>query len=480
MKKLYVYILNSFTGTFIITFLIVVFVFLMQFLWLYVDDFVGKGLELDIMMKLFFYMSTTFVPMALPLAILLASLMSFGNFGEHYELVAMKASGISLWKVMRPLVYFSILMSILAFIFSNSILPVTTLKSKVLLFDVRKQKLAFDIKEGIFYKDLENYVIYVGKKGKDGSSIYDVKIYDHSEHNGNTRVMTADSGLMMVGANQRSIVFTLYNGYDYSEVNDGEDYRNKRPFERLKFKEERITLSLEDFDMKHSDEEMYKSHQSMMNLNQLKVSLDSLDVRYAQKKQYFSESFMRRMSHADFFDTVASNNGIVPISDTLTWPLLEKMESGERAYVVDMALNMARNSKDNVNFNKVDLTSQKENIKKHQKEFHKKFTLSFACLIFFFIGAPLGSIMRKGGFGLPVVISVLFFVFYYVTSTMTERMAVYGDLNMFLGVWTSSLVLLPIGVFLTMKATSDSQLLDGESWRKNFMKIAKFFKKSKQ
>ena len=189
---------------------------------------------------------------------------------------------------------------------------------------------------------------------------------------------------------------------------------------------------------------------------------------------------MRRMSHANFLDTIAANDSIVPISDTLTWPLLSKMESGERAYVVDMALNMARNAKDNVNFNKVDITSQKENIKKPQTEFHKKFTLSFACLIFFFIGAPVGSIMRRGGFGLPVVISVLFFVFYYVTSTMTERMAVYGDLNMFLGVWTSSLVQLPIGVLLTVKATSDSQLLDGESWSRAFMKIAKFFKKSKQ
>lgn len=477
MKKLHVYILKSFIGTFILTFLIVVFVFLMQFLWLYVDDFVGKGLEMDIMMKLFFYMSTTFVPMALPLAILLASLMSFGNLGEHYELVAMKASGISMWKVMRPLVYFSVLMSIMAFIFSNSILPVTTLKSKVLLFDVRKQKLAFDIKEGIFYKDMENYVIYVGKKGKDGSSIYDVKIYDHSDHNGNTRVMTADSGLMMVGANQRSIVFTLYDGYDYSEVTDGDNYKQKRPFERMKFREERITISLADFDMQHSDEDMYKSHQAMMNLNQLKTSLDSLDVRYTQKKQYFAESFIRRMSHAGLLDTVPQNESSILVADTLTWPLLQNMESGERAYVVDMALNMARNAKDNVNFNKVDLTSQKENIKKHQKEFHKKFTLSFACLIFFFIGAPLGTIMRRGGFGLPVVISVLFFVFYYVLSTMTERMAVYGDLNMFLGVWTPSLVLLPIGIVLTVKATSDSPLLDGESWYKAFSKILTLFKK---
>ncbi len=480
LKKLHIYIVNSFIGTFILTFLIVVFVFLMQFLWLYVDDFVGKGLELDILMKLFFYMSTTFVPMALPLAILLASLMSFGNMGEHYELVAMKASGISIWKVMRPLVYFSVLMSIFAFVFSNSILPVTTLKSKVLLFDVRKQKLAFDIKEGIFYKDMENYVIYVGKKGKDGSSIYDVKIYDHSEHNGNTRVMTADSGMMRVGANQRSIVFTLYDGYDYTDVTSGEDYKTKRPFERLKFKEERITLSLEDFDMKHSDEEMYKSHQAMMNINQLKVTLDSLNVRYDQKKKYFAESFMLRMSHAGLLDSIAASDTATLVSDTLSWPLLDKMGAGERAYVVDMALNMARNAKDNVNFNKVDITSQKENIKKHQKEFHKKFTLSFACLIFFFIGAPLGTIMRRGGFGLPVVISVLFFVFYYVTSTMTERMAVYGDLNMFFGVWTSSLILLPIGIFLTIKATSDSQLLDGEGWNKAFSKIAAVFKKQKQ
>ena len=479
LKKLHFYIVKSFLGTFLLTFLIVVFVFLMQFLWLYVDDFVGKGLELSVLMKLFFYTSTTFVPMALPLAILLASLMSFGNMGEHYELVAMKASGISLWKVMRPLLVFSVLMSVMAFVFSNSVLPVTYLKSKVLLFDVRKQKLAFDIKEGIFYKDMENYVIYVGKKGKDGSSIYDVKIYDHTGHNGNTRVMTADSGTMMVGANQRSIVFTLYNGYDYTEVTEGDNYKQSRPFERMRFDEERIRLSLADFDMKHSDEEMYKSHQAMMNLSQLSLALDSLDIRYEQKKQYFTENFMKRIAHAGLLDTVPVADDVI-VADTLKWPLLQYMESGERAYVIDMALNMARNAKDNTNFNKVDLTSQKENIKKHQKELHKKFTLSFACLIFFFIGAPLGAIMRRGGFGLPVVISVLFFVFYYVLSTITERMVVYGDLNMFLGIWSSSLVLLPIGVFLTVKATSDSSLFDGEGWSKLFSKVTALFKKTEK
>jgi len=291
--------------------------------------------------------------------------------------------------------------------------------------------------------------------------------------------MTADSGMMMVGANQRSIVFTLYDGYDYTEVSDGDNYKQKRPFERMKFKEERITLSLADFDMKHSDEEMYKSHQAMMNLSQLQTSLDSLNERFSQKKQLFAESFMKRMPHAGLLDTMPAADTLL-VSDTLKWPLLQNMESGERAYVVDMALNMARNAKDNVNFNKVDLTSQKENIKKHQREFHKKFTLSFACLIFFFIGAPLGTIMRRGGFGLPVVISVLFFVFYYVVSTMTERMTIYGDLNMFLGVWTSSLILLPIGVFLTIKATSDSPLFDSESWYKAFVRFTSLFKKSKK
>ena len=209
MKKLYRYIVKSFFGTFILTFFIVVFIWVMQFVWLYVDDLVGKGLEFKIIAELLFYTSITAIPMSLPLALLLALLMCYGNLGEHYELVAMKASGISMWRSMRPLLYFSLITSVLAFFISNSVIPIATLKWRTLLTDVQQQKLAFNIKEGVFYKDLDNYVIYVEKKGKDGSSIYGVKIYDHSERNGNSKIISADSGRMEMSPNQHSIIFTL-------------------------------------------------------------------------------------------------------------------------------------------------------------------------------------------------------------------------------------------------------------------------------
>lgn len=481
MKKLYRYIVRSFLGTFLFTFFIVLFVLLMQWLWLYVDDLVGKGLELKILAELFFYMSITFIPMALPLALLLASLMCFGNFGEHYELVAMKASGISMWKVMRPLVIFSVMLSGLAFFISNNLIPVATLKGHTLLFDVQRKKLAFNIKEGIYYKDIENYVIYVDKKGEDGSSIYGVKIYEHSDRLGNMKIISADSGMMSLSPNQRNIIFTLYNGYNYTDLTNTDNYKATRPFERMSFKQEQIKFSLKDFDMTRSSEDMYKSYQTMMNISQLSRSLDSLEHRYEQKQKAFSENFSRRWTN---YNSLHANQGQeAPIVQTdslcadslslLKWPLLDNISEPDRNSVLEMAIANARNAKENASFNNIDLRSQTENINKHKKEYHKKFTLSIACLIFFFIGAPLGTIIRKGGLGLPVVVSVLFFVVYYIISTMSEQMAVFGNLNMFLGVWMSSIVLFPIGLFLTFKATTDAALFDADSWKKFFQKLFK-------
>lgn len=452
VKKLYKLILSSFLGSFIFTFFIVIFVLLMQFLWVYVDDLVGKGLSFKILMELFFHASVTFVPMALPLAILLASIMSFGDLGEHYELVAIKASGISLWTAMRPLLIFSMMLSGLAFIFSNSINPVAMLKFKTLLFDIRRQKLAFDIKEGQFYKDIENYVIYVDKKGKDGSTIYGVKIYDHTDRQGNTKIMVADSGMMSLSPNQRTIIFTLYNGHNYTEdISDEATYRTKRPFERMSFKEEQIKFSLESFDLTRSNEEMYKSYQAMMNTHQLSTALDSLEKRYDERQIGFRQNFKQRLSNYE--SGKRHNSQDSTLKAQLEWPLLEHLDPNSRSNVLEIAVGISRNAKDNVSFHKQDFQAQLLNIKKHKKEWHKKFTLSFACLIFFFIGAPLGAIIRKGGMGLPVVISVLFFVIYYIISTVAERMAEFGDLNMFLGVWISSIIIFPIGLILTFKAT---------------------------
>ena len=479
MKKLYRYIVSSFLGTFLFTFFIVLFVLLMQWIWLYVDDLVGKGLELKILAELFFYMSITFIPMALPLALLLASLMCFGNFGEHYELVAMKASGISMWRVMRPLVIFSLMLSGLAFIISNDLIPVATLKARTLLFDVQRKKLAFNIKEGVFYKDIDNYVIYVEKKGDDGSSIYGVKIYDHTDRMGNTKIISADSGMMSLSPNQKNIIFTLYDGYNYTDVTNIDNFKEKRPFERMSFKQEQIKFSLKDFDMTRSSEDMYKSSQQMMNIRQLSTSLDSLEIRYDSRQEAFTQGFTRRWANyisvrdAQVLDDKALKDPETGTIDTLRWPLLDRFSVDKRKAVLELALAASNNAKDNVAFNKVDLQGQTENINRHRKEWHKKFTLSIACIIFFFIGAPLGSIIRRGGLGLPVVISVLFFVVYYIISTIGERMAVLSQINMFLGVWISSLVLLPIGLFLTFKATTDAALFDADSWKKFFQKTFK-------
>ena len=475
MKKLYRYITKSFLGTFVLTFFIVVFIWVMQFVWLYVDDLVGKGLEFKIIAELLFYTSITAIPMSLPLALLLALLMCFGNLGEHYELVAMKASGISMWRSMRPLLYFSLMLSVMAFFISNSLIPIATLKWRTLLTDVQRQKLAFNIKEGVFYKDIENYVIYVDKKGKDGSHIYGVKIYDHTDHTGNTKIISADSGYMTMSPNQRNIIFTLYNGYNYTDVVSVDNYKDKRPFERMSFKEEQIKFSLASFDMTRSSEDMYKSYQQMMNIRQLSKSLDSLELRYDSKQEAFAQGFERRWANRNSLslpeprvDTMTIDSSFV-----LRWPLLENYDNEQRIALVNMAVGTAQNAKDNVAFNKIDLGSQNENINKHKKEWHKKFTLSIACIIFFFIGAPLGSIIRKGGLGLPVVISVVFFIIYHLISTICERMAVFGDLNMFLGVWLSSLVLMPVGLFFTFKATTDAALFDGDSWKKFFQRLFK-------
>lgn len=481
MKKLYRYITKSFFGTFVLTFFIVVFIWVMQFVWLYVDDLVGKGLEIKIIAELLFYTSITAIPMSLPLALLLALLMCFGNMGEHYELVAMKASGISIWRAMRPLLTFALALSVLAFFISNSLIPIATLKWRTLLTDVQRQKLAFNIKEGVFYKDIDNYVIFVEKKGKDGSHIYGVKIYDHSDHMGNTKIISADSGMMAMSPNQRNILFTLYNGYNYTDLTP-ENYKETRPFERMSFKQEQIKFSLASFDLTRSNEDIYKSYQQMMNIRQLSTSLDSLERRYDSKQETFTQGFARRWSNYYSMHTGVPLEGqptalpdsiIADTCITLSWPLLAKFDDETRTSIINMAIGSAQNAKDNVGFNKLDLNSQVENINKHRKEWHKKFTLSIACIIFFFIGAPLGSIIRKGGLGLPVVISVVFFIIYHLISTIAERMAVFGDLNMFLGVWLSSLVLLPVGLFFTFKATTDAALFDGDSWKKAFQKLFK-------
>ncbi|MBN1340807.1 MAG: LptF/LptG family permease [Bacteroidales bacterium] len=464
MRKIYKLVFYSYAGPLVMTFFISLFILLMQFLWKYIDDLVGKGLEWYIIAELLFYASSTFVPLALPLAILLSSLMTFGNLGEHYELVAMKSSGISLRKIMMPLIVLSVVISVVAFYFSNNILPVANLKFKSLLFDVREQKLALDIKEGIFYDGLDGYTIRVGKKDKDGKTIRDVMIYDHSQKKGNINLTVAEWGTMVLTPDGRNLIFTLYNGENYSEKTDDKQYRNNRPFQRTRFAGEVRKFSLIDFKLSRTNEDLFKNNYQMLNITQLKESEDSLVYQFNERKEDIKNTLFNSFFYMKQLDSLSMASAVAIIDESAY--LAAGFSSGARLDIIDHAMMKTRRARENLAVYKSDLINREKLIYKHQVEWHRKFTLSFACLVLFFVGAPLGAIIRKGGLGLPVVVSVLLFVMFHVISMTGEKSVKSGALDANIGMWIAPAVLLPLGVFLTYKATTDSPLLDSEAWTK--------------
>lgn len=467
MKRLYLLILRSYLGPLILTFFIALFILVMQFLWKYIDDLVGKGLPWYVVGQLLFYASTTFVPLALPLAILLSSLMTFGNLGERYELVAVKSAGISLSTFMRPLVVLSVLISVFAFFFSNNVLPVTNLKFKSILYDVRQQKLALNIREGIFYNGIDGYVMRINKKEEDGITIRDVMIYDHSSRMGNTTVTKAESGTMIQSPDGNFLELTLFNGYNYDEKNDR---RNdlKRPFQRTWFAEQYRKFDLSQFKMMRTNEELFRNHYQMLNLKQLTKSEDSLKQEINSRR----DGLLRSTELSYYFNTQIDSGRIqIPEKETKVnnrIPAMQGMNKEELLQAHESALNAAKNARNNIEFSKNDLKERTVLVHKHEVEWHRKFTLSIACLVLFFIGAPLGAIIRKGGLGLPLVISIVFFVIYHVISMTGEKSVKAGQMDPVIGMWLSSAVLLPLGVILTLKATTDSPLFDPDIWKRFF------------
>ena len=459
------------------------FVLLMQFLWRYIEDFVGKGLEWTVIVEFMFYISATLVPMALPLAILLASIMSFGNMGENYELIAMKAAGISLQKIMRPLVILVILIGMGAFYFSNYVMPIASLKASALLYDIKHQNPELVLKEGVFTSDLPGFGIKVDKIDKETGMIYNLMIYDHRERQGNTQVTVADSGIMSTSADKLFMDLTLYSGEMYEDVKAKKRRdRDKHPFRRIKFDLYKTTIILPGNELKRTDEERFRNSYRMLNLKQLANQRDTLENELQEEKdrlahqlssyQYFKKE--SKMSRQDSSRQVMLN--------AKTWDadsLYQQLNLSDRLTSVGNALSYSRKSKDRISRNMGIQSSKKKWIQKHVNEWHRKFTLSFACIIFFFIGAPLGAIIRKGGLGMPVIVSVLFFIIYYIISMTGERAARELAISPFLGMWISSIVILPLGVILTYKATTDSNILNIDAYINFFKKInpTKFFTK---
>ena len=463
MKKLHKLVIKAFLGPLVVTFFITMIVLLMQFLWKYVDDLIGKGLELTILLKFLYYTTLTLVPMGLPITVLLASLMTFGNMGERDELVAAKASGISLQKLMRPLFVFTIGIAGVAFLFSNNVFPYAFLRYRTLLHDIQMKKPALNINEGEYYKAIDGYVIRIDRKERDGQTIHGVMIYDHTENIGNVRLTIARSGLMQTTADGKFLQFTLFDGWSYAE--DVQDFQNRhrRPFSRIRFEEQVIRFDLSTFEMGQTDMSLFKNHEKAKRLSELRQRIDTLAIQYNSRVSEVTNAILSRLHYYRTFyaDTlVAKNVNTSKLSrDSLPGHIFELAASQVSSVVSD------------IRFYAQDLQNRERFIKDFKLEWHRKFTYSFACILLFLIGAPLGAIVRRGGLGLPVVMGVLIFVAYFATSIIGERTALTTDLLMWRGAWLSSVIFLPIGIFLMMKATSDAAFLDADVWRRKILKL---------
>ena len=429
------------------------------------------------------YLSTSMVPLGLPLALLMAALMTFGNLGEFNELTALKSSGISLQRIMAPLLIITILLSIGAFFFSNFVLPVANLKMRSLLYDIQRQRPEFQILEGVFYNGIEGYSIRIGDRSHKSAMLYDIRIYDHSQKHGNTNVTYADSGTMKLTGDERYLVITLYNGRSYDELEP--EKQNRRDFSypqrRDKFQEQVMTIEMKGFELNRTDESLFRGNYNMMSLAQLKHCEDSIidDIDVINKGL---TTTLNRSTYV-YYRRATGRNNANP-GDTLEPSVLvlnadslfNIMQNSHKLQVTSQAITQARSSLNYVTTSFVNSDSKIKRLRRYQIEIQRKFTLSFACFIFFFIGAPLGAIIRKGGLGMPTVISVLFFLVYYVISLSGEKFVRESMVTPFQGMWISAVVLLPIGVFLTYKAATDAAIMNIETYSNFLRKINRFFR----
>lgn len=455
------------------TFFICVFILLMQFLWKYIDELVGKGLEWNIVAELLLYASFGLVPLAFPLAMLLASIMTFGNLGENYELVAMKASGISLFRIMRPLLVVAIILTSMAFYFSNNVLPKTNSRFYALLWSVKQQKPEMVIKEGVFTNDMPNYSIKVERKSKTNNMLYDVMIYDHSANDGNLNVTVADSGKMELTPDKKFMTVTLFSGHNYTEQKEKRQGADRRfPFRRELFKKQVINISMLDFEFNRTDEKLFTHGSRAMNILQLTHQSDSLFKAY----KVHLWRFVTSMSYGNGINQQV-NWLSIPYDSLRVRPkvsadtlvnfdqVVNSLSTFEKQELYQKAINSVRSNSQVISQQLEEMYTRKKIVNAYAMEWHRKFTLSFACLIFFFIGAPLGAIIRRGGLGMPVVVSILMFIAYYILLITGEKFAREDAWSMIEGMWFSSFVFLPLGFWLTYKAATDSAVMNIESYQ---------------
>ena len=481
VKKLYLFILNTFLPLFLMTFFISLFVLLMQFLWKYVDELVGKGIEVGVLGELFFYAALTIVPMALPLSMLLASLMTFGNLGERLELLAIKAAGISLRQTMNPLIIAVLFIAAGAFFFQNNVLPKAQVKMYALLFSVRQKSPELDIPEGVFYDQISGYNLLVKKKDRDTGMLYDLMIYDFSEGFDNAMVILADSGKLSFTDDKQYLFFTLHSGESFENLRNQRTNSQNIPYRRETFSTKEILIPF-DANFNRMDEGMMQNQYIGQNIGQLTHSIDSLTGRIDSissriagelKNSYFNINITNKPSTATNFQypKEENNNAAPTIGHINIDSIYANASLQERESMLSRALGRAESIRQEYEYRSISTNQQQILVRRHEIERHKKFTLSFACLIFFFIGAPLGAIIRKGGLGTPVVISVLLFICYYIIDNAGYKSALNGRWAVWEGMWLSSAVLLALGIFLTYKAINDSAVFNKDAYLNFLRKI---------
>lgn len=477
MKKIDKLILKSFVGPFFLTFFVVVFILLTQTMIKYFDEFVGKDLGFAVFAELLFYFSLNTTPVALPLAMLLSSLICFGNLGEHYELTAIKSSGISLIRVLVPVSIFAFLLTFVAFWFNNTIVPKANLNAYSLLWDVRQKKPSLDIKPGVFYNGLTGYSIKANQKMSDGKTLMDIMIYNHTDGNGNKQVILADSALMYTINNDRYLVLELFRGNSYMEFEQESRRSQKEQFQRDAFDRSKMVFSLASFDLSRTDKSLFATSKYMMSVDKLQTVADSM------KKEY--ESILQRndLSIRQYYFNAM--RGLAPKLDSLhnNWVdslQQKKYTTEEKAQIVNSAAAQARNVRNFTQSGIQQLESAIKESRTFEVEKYKKFTQSLACFIMFLIGAPLGAIIKKGGLGVPVLVSIVFFIIFYVCSLLGEKWAREGIVMIPYGVWAANTILFFCGLFFLRQAKNDSRLFEADVYKVAFSRLKENFKKIRQ
>lgn len=472
VKTLHSFLLKAYLPSFFLTLVIGIFVFFLIHVFTYLDDLIGKGLGGWVLIQFFVYSFLSFIPAALPLAVLLSSIMTFGSLAENYELAAMKSAGLSLFRIIRPILVFIVFLAGFTFLFNNFILNQLTLKSASLLYDIRQSKPTINLKEGTFYSQLQGYNLRVGKKGKDGHTLKNIIIYDHSMGMGNNVQIYADSGTMKTSADTSFLEIRLLNGTRYEDILQDERQKKTRPMMQLNYDELDVNIDMTDFKMKRTDEELFKGHPEMMNVWQIDRELDTFNLKingkYKALDNQFKNYFLARTNH-----TAALKQAPQRVAD-----FYGRLSAADFKRCVENSQNLVRSSSGYIDSVIDEINGQKIQRIDYVIDWHKKFSVSFACIVLFFVGAPLGAIIRKGGLGLPVVVAVIFFLLYYVVSITYERLSIEEVYTPVFGMWFPLLMFLPFGIFLTYMAATDSALFDKSVYLQPFKKLAQLFSKS--